>query len=223
MNTQTSSTTPNSLDNLLNFDPLREAENVTGHSYKDDGGTSALGMLLAMDNNYKKQQALKANQDSYYGMGFAEFVIMMDEMGFKKVAAGQIPGTDDEWFIDWKEGILVFYDSFQSGINHATAYFNYLPVGENSCRTGFSGSAVEGPGGKNVWYGHIDVREGFKHRLAKCKESGVFMKKWIKQPNLWLLHYKDTKVPGYNPEEINRQRIALLPEHVQDAIRGSVQ
>jgi hypothetical protein len=46
------------------------------------------------------------------------------------------------------------------------------------------------------------------------------MKKWIRQPFLWLLHYGDTKVAGYDFDEINQQRIAMFPTEVQEAICG---
>lgn len=61
---------------------------------------------------------------------------------------------------------------------------------------------------------------GFKHRLDNYRDTGIFMKKWIKQPFLWLLHYGDTKVAGYDFDEINQQRIAMFPTEVQEAICG---
>ncbi len=208
------------LDELLGFDPLQEAEIMTGRSYKHDIATSSIGLLLAVDNNQKKKELLKANEDSYYGMEFAEFVVLMDSMGFKSVASGFIPNSEDEWFIDWKDGILVVYDSFRGSLNGAKAFFNYLPASDNSYRGGFSGTAVEGPNGKNVWCGDFDAREGFKHRLDNYRDTGIFMKKWIRQPFLWLLHYGDTKVAGYDFDEINQQRIAMFPTEVQEAICG---
>jgi hypothetical protein len=132
------------LDELLGFDPLQEAEIMTGRSYKHDEATSSIGLLLAVDNNQKKKELLKANEDSYYGMEFAEFAVLMDSMGFKSVASGFIPDSEDEWFIDWKDGILVVYDSFRGSLNGSKAFFNYLPASDNSHRGGFSGTSVEG-------------------------------------------------------------------------------
>jgi hypothetical protein len=206
------------LDELLGFDPLLEAEIVTGRSYKHDEATSSLGLLLAIGNNSKKKELLKANSDSYYGMGIAEFVVLMDSLGFKSVASGFIPNSEDEWFIDWRDGILVVYDSFRGSLNGAKAYFNYLPVSDNSYRGGFSGTAVEGPNGKYIWCGDFNAREGFKHRLRNCEDTGIFLKEWIQQPFLWLLHHGDTKVDGYDFNKINQQRIAMFPAEVQAAI-----
>jgi hypothetical protein len=165
------------LDELPGFDPLQEAEIMTGRSYKHDEATSSIGLLLAVDNNQKKKELLKTNKDSYYGMEFAEFVVLMDSMGFKSVASGFIPNSEDEWFIDWKDGILVVYDSFRGSLNGAKAFFNYLPASDNSYGGGFSGTAVEGPNGKYVWCGNFDAREGFKHRLDNYRGAGIFMKK----------------------------------------------
>jgi hypothetical protein len=208
------------LDELLGFDPLQEAEIMTGCSYNEDEATSSIGLLLAVGNNQKKKELLKANKDSYYGMSFAEFVVLKDSMGFKSVASGTIPNSEDEWFIGWREGILVVYDSFRGSLNSAKAFFNYLPLSDNSYRKGFSGTAFEGPSGKNVWCGDFDAREGFKHRLGNYEETGIFLKEWIKQPFLWLLHHGDSKVDGYDFDKINQQRIAMLPPEVQEAIFG---
>ena len=49
-------------------------------------------------------------------------------------------------------------------------------------------------------------------------ENGVFLKEWKKQPFLWLLHHGDTKVEGYNYEEINQKRLNLLPDYVKKCI-----
>lgn len=38
-------------DNLLTFDPLDAAEQITGESHQCDEGTSALGFLLALQHN----------------------------------------------------------------------------------------------------------------------------------------------------------------------------
>jgi hypothetical protein len=37
---------------------------------------------------------------------------------------------------------------------------------------------------------------------------------------MWLLHYMDTKVKGYDYKAITADRIAMLPEDVRTAISG---
>jgi hypothetical protein len=71
-----------------------------------------------------------------------------------------------------------------------------------------------------IWNGDHDCGEALKHNINKLLENGVLVKKWKKQPFLWLLHHMDTKEEGYNCEEINKQRIAKLPIEVQELIKG---
>ena len=157
-------------------------------------------------------------------MKIEEFSILLENMGFAQILKGQVDGTQDEWFVSWKDGLLVFHDSYQGSVNRGDVYFNYVfKEGEEEAGLpGFSGSSIEIPGGTFVKCGSFNVREGFRHKLKLCEEKGVFLTKWIKQPFLWLLHYKDTKIPGYSYEEINRGRISLLPLEVQEAIEGTI-
>ena len=69
-----------------------------------------------------------------------------------------------------------------------------------------------------VWVGHHDCREAIKNNINLMIENGVFLKEWKKQPFLWLLHHGDTKVEGYNYEEINQKRLNLLPDYVKKCI-----
>lgn len=71
-----------------------------------------------------------------------------------------------------------------------------------------------------IWSGDHDCREALKFNIERLLENGIFLKKWKKQPFLWLLHYMDSKTPGYNHEQITKDRIALLPEYIQEIIKG---
>jgi len=52
-------------DDAMSFDPLYEAEKLTGKSYKEDKGTESLGFLMALEHNEKKRDMLKAMNDTY--------------------------------------------------------------------------------------------------------------------------------------------------------------
>lgn len=71
-----------------------------------------------------------------------------------------------------------------------------------------------------IWSGDHDCREGLKHNISKMVNNGKFLKKWKKQPFLWLLHYMDTENDNYDYEAINKERIAKLPKDVQELIKG---
>jgi len=71
-----------------------------------------------------------------------------------------------------------------------------------------------------IYAGHHDCREAVKHNISKFLENGTFLKTWKERPFLWLLHHADTKDKGFDHEKINQERIAMLPQDVQDAIKG---
>ena len=55
--------------------------------------------------------------------------------------------------------------------------------------------------------------------MERMEAAGEFLPTWIKPSFLWLLHYMDTKKEGYSYDAINAERIAMLPPHVQSAIK----
>lgn len=71
-----------------------------------------------------------------------------------------------------------------------------------------------------IWCGDHDCREALKFNINRMVENGTFLKKWKKKPFMWLLHHMDSKQEGYSYEEINEQRIKMLPEDVQELIKG---
>lgn len=71
-----------------------------------------------------------------------------------------------------------------------------------------------------VWSGDHDCREAIKFNIKEMVENGTFLKKWIQPPFLWLLHYEDTKVPGYSYVDITNERISRLPVDIQEIIHG---
>ena len=69
-----------------------------------------------------------------------------------------------------------------------------------------------------VWTGSADCREAIKTHIKLLMEEGTFIK-WYKPQFLWLLHYMDSKEPGYDYVAINKVRIAKLPLEVQECLR----
>jgi len=71
-----------------------------------------------------------------------------------------------------------------------------------------------------IWSGDHDCREGLKHNMNKIAEQTTFLKKWVNQPFLWLLHHGDTEKADYDYKEINKERISRLPKDIQEIIKG---
>lgn len=69
-----------------------------------------------------------------------------------------------------------------------------------------------------IWVGDHDCRESLKNNISSMAENGIFLKKWKKQPFLWLLHHGDTEVQGYDYQKINEERLNRLPDYVKQCI-----
>jgi len=208
---------------LLRYDPLDAAERLTGNSYKDDEGTSALGFLMHLDHSERKEAALKAAGDTHFSMPYAEACDVYERLGFEKV--GTFPfeaedGTPEEFSVWWhSDGLLLTAETYRTtGLNISKVRYNVrlnVPRSEawdrlSSCSTTESGVTV----------GDHDAREGLAAKLQGLREVGEFLPVWEEQPFMWLLNYMDTKTDGYDHKAITESRIAALPQHVQTAIRG---
>lgn len=80
------------------------------------------------------------------------------------------------------------------------------------------GKSIEKLNFYNLWVGDHDCREALKMNITYMIENGKFLTKWKERPFLWLLHYGDKEVKGYDYQKINEERIAMLPDYVRDAI-----
>ena len=203
-------------DQPLDFDPLAAAERLTGSSYKESPGTASLGIN---GSGTSSKVCLRPTTTTFEG-----YLSMLDSLGFKELLSGAIAGTEDRWVIYWRDGVLIFSDSYRSGknLNAGNAYFNYRPnSSESSYFQEFSGCQVLDNTGE-VWVGSIDVRQGLRHRLTTMEQNGQLLSVWVEQPFLWLLHYQDTKTPGYSYQDINNSRVSQLPVGIQKAIQGKL-
>lgn len=208
----------NQIKEMLEFDPLLEAEKITNTSYKKDEFCSSLGFLFALKNNLEKTKILRQNNDTCMGNNLIQQLEVIKDLGFELLCCNEIPGTKDKWRIFWRDGLLLFCDSYDEDttLNSGKVYFNYCGPRMNFGSNGL----IKKIDGQLIWQGDFDIREGLRYHIDWLNENGKILLKWIEQPFLWLLHYKDTKVENYDYEAINAERIALLPNKVQEAIKG---
>lgn len=213
------------LDRLMKRDPLIEAEQATGKSYKEDQGTLLLGMLNSRELERQKREALSERRDTYYDLPFTEHLVIAKELGFEQIFTEQFRGRygTETFAVLWRDdGVLMRADSFLWGdgkparVNHADIYFNHRAHDEKWWCQG-SGSYVEDPQGELVGVRHQDVREGLRRALGDLEEHGEFVSPWIKRPFLWLMNYTQ-KPEGKGYEAVNEAVIAQFPAHVHAAI-----
>lgn len=208
--------TPSAVEAALNFDPLSEAERITGTSYKDDDDTTLLGMALMWSQREKKNRLLaEARDTNSWNQTLAEWTAVIEDMGFRLLCCEPIPGTGDKHRIWWHDdGILLHADSYgdDAVVNGATALFNYCGPRSamHSCSSGFAGELD----GQDVWDASRDAREGFRFAVDRMRQQGRFVKPWLRWNFRWLLHYGDTKAKDYDYHAITAARLAQLPADV---------
>lgn len=190
-------------DDILNYDPLLEAEKATGLSYKEDPGTQALGFLLLQESAERKRDELMLREDTYWGMPYFDAMELALSLGFEVVYSDIL--RDDKrkhstgnlvyFNVLWRSGVLLKLESYYGGeergytVNSAVIYFNWMtedgttpasPVSGTSHWTrtapGYNGELADDPWVKIM---NIDVREGLKHTLEKLGSAGIVPEQWL--------------------------------------------
>lgn len=214
------------LDRLLRFDPLAEAETITGSSYKGDPDTRALGFMLLQQNGAIKQQLLEVRGDTTFNNQLDRYLEIVAKEGFREIL--RVPFTS-RWneqeclYVMYHDGdgILLTFDTYcGEKVNGGKFYYNIkMKPDEPNWHVISSGHYCQ-VGDDYVWVGDHDCREALRHHIAQLRAHGEFIKEWIEQPFLWLLHHGDTKDDNYDHKEITAERIAMFPIEVQKAIAG---
>ncbi|UVG35239.1 hypothetical protein SEA_CECE_233 [Microbacterium phage Cece] len=198
----------NSFDDMLNYDPLLEAEKATGLSYKEDPGTSALGFLLMHENAERKREELGLRGDTYSQMPFEEAVDVVLDAGFTLVYAQILADPSNSmpvhFYLYWKSGFLLSLESFawSTGnltVNSATLQYNWM-TGTNGTERrprvqasthwtrmapGYDGESEDDPW---VLISSLDVREGLLHKMETILSDGIVPETWLYTDRLPRLH-----------------------------------
>jgi hypothetical protein len=212
---------------LLDFDPLGEAEKLTGSSYKEDEGTGALGMLLHMEHGAEVRREMEASNDTHYNSTFAEARAVYADLGFEEVFAEHYQGyngnTELELILWHSDGVLAHLTSYswgdkEPGQNSSTMWMNWK-YNEGEYPSGMSGSFIfDGDTNLHTWAGDRDVRTGLRYHFEDMRETGTFLSPWLRRPWMWLINYADEQSSNGNYRAINARKIAALPAHVREAI-----
>lgn len=149
---------------------------------------------------------------------------IIENYGFEQALEIPFDGRDgekDTFFVyAHRDGLLLSFDTFwnRKSVNAATVRYNWRPNGDRSQWRDGMVSSGHLHKTEDVWIGDHDAREALLFKLDRLRKHGEFLNPWIERPFLWLLHYMDTKRPGYSHDAINAERIALLPAWVQEMI-----
>ena len=110
----------NELRTLIRKDPLHEAEQITGKSYKDDDDTSKLGLALHMMNGETKRKAMQDTRDVYYGMPMDEFDSVVTSLGFERVYSEIFVGERDP-----RQQVMLVWFHPEGGLIQSDTYGHY--------------------------------------------------------------------------------------------------
>jgi hypothetical protein len=213
-------TTRDPLGSMLSFDALNAVEVITGKDYKADDDTTWLGIALMHEDSRNKEAALLARGDTTFMNDTSRYLTVIEGAGFERCLEQTfVGGEGEERFFIYarRDGLLLSFDTFGAKhINGAKVYYNWRPSDgvERHRLTSSGGFAAD----RKTWIGDHDAREALLYKMDRLAAFGELVCPWIERPFLWLLHYMDTKSPGYNHRAINEARIALLPQWVRDMI-----
>ena len=195
-----------SVDELLRFDALAEAERLTGSSYKDDEGTACLGFGMHIAAGQKKAETLQKLGDTFFGIEWGSFVRLLQSspVGLSLEWQGKFKddqhGTDGDEvaFVNRTRSVLVYahsygHPSWYAGspvtVNMAHAYFQ-IQLSEEGQHSvwgiPYSGGCVDRDSW--TWGCDVDGREGLFHWLNKLETVGTLVP-WRFPMHFWPLNY----------------------------------
>lgn len=230
---QKDSTMPDELDELLAFDPLDAAEQITGQSYKTDEETMSLGFGMALRHGRMLNDALIAAGDTVLHNQLDRYINIIEKrLGFERVLDIPFVGDVQEHLYVYahRDGMLLVFDTFDGlRVNGGHLYYcitpksDEIPAGEipkDMWKITSSGGWRQMPDGTMVWAGDHDCREAICRKIDNIRQVCNFLPVWPDGHTmlLWLLHYQDTKNDDYDYKQITAERIAMMPEWVQRMI-----
>lgn len=122
-----------SFENILNFDALQEAENITGKAYTDKE-TQELGFMMHLLSSQAKKDFLIKKHDTHFNTKMKTFIALAQEEGFEEVGRFPFIYYDFEnketqecfyLFCQKEYGIILALESFNNGETVNKAQFNF--------------------------------------------------------------------------------------------------
>jgi hypothetical protein len=195
--------------------------------------TAELALPAFAEHNETKKKMLEARDDTTHSTELSRYLRIVKELGFQLALEIPFshkredePTVHEKLYMMWRKGILLVFDTYwnQETVNGGSFYYNWKPYDINQgWKVMSSGHMTEG----GVIVGNHDCREALRYNISQLEKHGEFLPKWVEQDHLWLLHWADLKeysnddytwLHNGTTDEIRAKRIAMLPQHVRDAI-----
>lgn len=158
------------IEKLSNLDPLKEAEKITGRSYKEDDQTSSFGFFLQMEKSKKMNHLMDQTDDTKFNETASDYINKIVSHGFVKVLEQPFINRDGitekfYMFFDFDRNILLKFDTHTwgddgswaksgksvppPGVNGGDFYYNWSPLKNQPKRGTSSGGFVFNRNSKN--------------------------------------------------------------------------
>lgn len=207
---------------MLNFDPMAEAEKMTGLPYKGNEEVTALGWALMAENNQNKREALIKEKDTHFAISFADFSNLVKKKGFDQVYEEIFNGNERlRLWANTEKGLLIVADSYGGdSLNSGTLY------GQCRMREGVSRLSLRctlgSTGRKDICTFDIDVREALFTQLHALEEEAETMPIW-EEPDtfLWLLNYEEGNGENKDYLAVAQKKLSQTPQDVREMVRFS--
>lgn len=231
------------IDKILRYDPIAEAEKITGKGHwsnfsEDD---NMLALLMNIQHANRKEDILKSSKDTYFSMSWDYLIDILQKNEFELGTEWSF--VDDQWgkinnekaAIYYREdGVVVYAESYNNGtsVNSGKCYYE-LELKEDVNKNEVFCLIHTG-----CWYdenkieNELDIREGLIHELNKAARYGNFIRKWENRNHLWILDYMESKnkishndkyeVWNKQYQEITKEHISNCPKELQDIVECSL-
>lgn len=227
----------------LDFDPIAEAEKLTGQPCSGAFDTTSLvGLELMGIKRAALDESLSATDDTTFSNKLDNYQRIIGEEGFEKMLT--IPFVNARWnergntaetyyiYFHPRDAILLSFDTFGGDqVNGGKFYYNWSPSKFTEAGTPDFDRRITSSGHytvanadqrKYIWCGDHDCREALRFNIRQLRLNGTFLNPWFEpQSLLWLLHHGDT----YELEKMDKsldqlvsERIAMLPAPTRKAI-----
>jgi hypothetical protein len=123
----------------LNFDPLAEAEKITGKNHREDKTTIDLGLLFHLFKSKENEQILTEMDDTHFNCNVVDYLAIAKNIGFKVIYSEKFEtenGFDWQYILfHYDYYILLNFDTYSGyknipNINGGNFYYNWLmPLG----------------------------------------------------------------------------------------------
>lgn len=218
------------LKEILSFDPLSQAERISGNNYKEDESTMMMGFMMDMIHEENKEATLKSLDDTTFNNDLNNYIRIIESEGFQKIFEvefyNELSKKNEKMFVYFQKGngILLNFNTFwgQKSVNGGKFYYNWKP---NSIDVAWGitsgGSYQKDNNNELVWIGNHDCREALRFHIRQLKNNGQFITPWIKIPFYWLIHHgdnRDDQYPFDSCKQITKERIDMFPEWVKKMI-----